>query len=163
MIHYDAIDWCSYLDYESENGVLRWSISPARAVKVGDIAGRITNEGYRLVRFRGQDYFAHRIIWLISYGKVPDGQIDHKDKNKDNNRISNLRDVSHAFNQQNRNTPQKCSRTGVMGVQRRKNGTYQAKINVSGRRIALGTFRTVEEAGDAYLSAKRAWHPGFIE
>ncbi|MFX4377260.1 HNH endonuclease, partial [Acinetobacter baumannii] len=41
------------------------------------------------------------MAWLYVHGVHPTGQIDHIDGDPLNNRISNLRDVSHAVNQQN--------------------------------------------------------------
>jgi len=38
-------------------------------------------------------FLAHRLAWLMHYGKFPDFTIDHINHNPGDNRISNLRDV----------------------------------------------------------------------
>jgi hypothetical protein len=54
-----------------------------------------------------------------------------------------------------------ASGTGVLGVSfDSSRSKYCAYITVNGRRKNLGRFQTAEEAGAAYLSAKRELHPG---
>lgn len=46
-----------------------------------------------------KEVFVHRIIWETVYGPIPKGYvIDHIDEDKTNNKISNLRLVTHADN-----------------------------------------------------------------
>ena len=93
--------------YDAETGILRWKISPSSNVSIGQEVG--TNHksggkytGYRLVRFHGKQYLLHRIIWALEVGSIPDGlEIDHIDRDRTNNKISNLRLVSHADNMRN--------------------------------------------------------------
>ena len=49
-----------------------------------------------------ESYHAGRIAWLLGYKKPPKYEIDHKNKNPNDNRLSNLRDVPHAINLRNR-------------------------------------------------------------
>lgn len=151
-----------HLSYEPETGVIRWVVPTARAIKAGQRAGRLTDEGYRLVRLLGVDYFAHRIAWALMHGSWPSLIIDHKNGGRDDNRSCNIREVSLAMNQQNRTRAQAGSKTGFIGVQARPNGTFQAKIRNEGRRIALGTYATPEEAHGAYIVAKSKMHPGYV-
>ena len=45
----------------------------------------------------------HRIVWEAFNGKIPANlEIDHKDRNKHNNKLSNLRLVTHSDNLLNR-------------------------------------------------------------
>ena len=92
----------SLLSYDPETGEFRWRISRGR-VSVGDIAGSHPNRvGYLRIMLGDVEYRAHRLAWLYIYGKWPELVIDHIDRNKTNNRIANLRDVSHAENMRNR-------------------------------------------------------------
>jgi HNH endonuclease len=50
----------------------------------------------------GKLYVASRIAWLMYYGEWPSQLIDHIDGDRMNNRIRNLRDVSHTVNMNNR-------------------------------------------------------------
>ncbi len=82
---------------------LRWVIDQSRVGKVaGDVAGGRRPSGYYSVGVSGRRVQAHVIVWELHNGPVPDGyELDHKDRNRGNNRIENLRLVTHAQNMQN--------------------------------------------------------------
>ena len=81
------------LTYDKETGNL---------YKKGKIA-RINGRGYREVYIKGKIYLAHRIIWKMCTGEDPgDNLVDHKNMQKLDNRISNLRLANHAVNNKNR-------------------------------------------------------------
>jgi hypothetical protein len=64
----------------------------------GYIVGRITVDGEML------EYRAHRVIWIACNGPIPSGmEIDHKNHDRADNRISNLRLVDPAQQMQNCN------------------------------------------------------------
>lgn len=76
---------------------------------------------------------AHIVVWEIHYGKVPAGfLIDHIDRNKSNNRIGNLRLVTHSQNQQNRGKDSRKASGLPKGVSRHSKGGYQARIKLDG-------------------------------
>jgi hypothetical protein len=101
----------------------------------------------------------HRAAWLYVHGKWPNGQIDHINGDRSDNRISNLRDVSHSVNQQNVHRPRRDNASGFLGVTRQKN-LWTSQVTVSGKTLHLGLFKTPEEAASAYLEAKRKHHTG---
>jgi hypothetical protein len=82
--------------------VFYWRMSAARSVKVGDKAGSLHKDGYLQIGIDGKYFMAHRLVWFVTYGKFPDGVIDHIDGDPANNQIHNLRDVTHKVNHQNR-------------------------------------------------------------
>jgi HNH endonuclease len=92
--------------FEYEDGVLRWRKDlRLRGIQAGKRAGCKYGDGntyYLLVTVDQVQYMAHRLIWLLVYGKWPDNQIDHIDGNGLNNKLSNLRDVTCAVNLRNR-------------------------------------------------------------
>lgn len=55
--------------------------------------GSIDKGGYIILKIKGLQYKAHRIIWKIVYKEDPKNIIDHINRNKKDNRIKNLRDV----------------------------------------------------------------------
>ena len=116
-------------------------------------AGRMAESGYLRVSFRGKSYAAHRVAWFLHYGHWPAGEIDHVNRIRDDNRISNLRDVTSAQNHMN-----KCGRgaSGVIGVMRDgpDKSWWAVKIRVNGRRVTVGRFRTVEQAAKARADAE---------
>jgi hypothetical protein len=50
--------------------------------------------GYLIIKYKGKQHKAHRLIWLYNYKKYPDNLIDHINGITSDNRIENLRDVS---------------------------------------------------------------------
>ena len=79
------------LDYDPDTGVFV-------SLGTGDSIG-VHDEGYvRITMKDRKKHYAHRLAWLYVHGKWPEGDIDHIDRNKSNNAISNLRDVPRAIN-----------------------------------------------------------------
>lgn len=117
--------------------------------KTGKIYCNLDRDGYIRVRIAGKEYRAHRLIWEMHYGAIPDGMlVDHIDRDVFNNRIENLR---LATRQQNNANKGKVLGTLPKGVVRVGN-KYRARIYYSGITHSLGTFNTVEEAGQAYAA-----------
>lgn len=140
------------LSYDPETGVFRWAL-PRSRVRVGQIAGYSTRDGYKGIEFNGKSYLQHRLAWMYVYGEEIDGEIDHINGDRADNRIANLRVVTRAQNCQNRHNVRSDSKTGVLGASFNE-GTFRAEIVVYGVRKFLGRFKTAEEAGRAYLAAK---------
>lgn len=103
---------------------------------------------------------AHRLAWLYVYGEWPNGDIDHIDGDRLNNRIANLRDVSRRVNLENQRRPKACNKSGFLGVKTFRDQRFQARIQVRGVQLHLGTFDTPHEAHAAYVAAKRNLHQG---
>lgn len=115
---------------------------------------------YRTVKIGGQVYPEHHIVWLLCKGRWPDRFIDHINGDPSDNRIENLREVTHGENMQNRRRAQKNNKSsGLLGASMRANGKWDARISVKGKNLYIGCFDTAEEAHQAYLSAKRVLHP----
>ena len=94
-------------------------------------------------------------------GKWPDGEIDHIDGNRANNRWSNLRDVHIVINAQNKRGPMAHNKSGFLGVSwNKKDCAYVARIKVDGKYLSLGYHQTPEAASAAYVEAKRRLHAG---
>lgn len=147
------------LAYDAKTGAFTWRVAPAPRFAVGSRAGSLNSNGYVVIRCAGRLYHAHRIAWLFSYGFWPDGDIDHINGNPADNRLNNLRDVSRSVNQQNLRRARRDNATGLLGVKRARN-RFEARINVGGRYVHLGTFDSPHAAHAAYLAAKRQHHEG---
>lgn len=91
----------------------------------------------------------HRLIM-----NFPDGMVDHKhgSDTKYDNRKSNLRVCNNTLNQRNKKVKTN-SKTGVKGVSFTHCNTYQAQIQVDGKLIYLGSYKSIKEASDAYDKA----------
>ncbi|MEM1146020.1 MAG: HNH endonuclease signature motif containing protein [Pseudomonadota bacterium] len=68
---------------------------------VGTPAGCVDRTGYRFISFCCRNHLAHRLTWFYVHGKWPDGEIDHINHDRDDNRIENLRIVDRAGNMRN--------------------------------------------------------------
>lgn len=134
-------------EYDPLSGILRWKVRLSNRVKIGDIAGTDNGRGYLRVGVDGKDYVAHRIAWEIVHGKIPEGmQIDHINSVRNDNRISNLRLVTHLDNVKNQK--RHCTNTsGVAGVSWNKDREkWCAYINVEGKRKHIGLYDCIENA-----------------
>lgn len=157
------------LHYDPDTGVFTWRVLRGMTrIKPGDVAGnKVTVSSghvYWQISIDSVMYSAHTLARFYMTGVWPPILVDHKDGNGLNNVYTNLRDATVAMNQHNRKCAQKGNSLGFMGVTRvtRKSGEdrFNARIKVNMRRVFLGQYLTAEEAGKAYLSAKRALHPG---
>lgn len=151
------------LEYDGEK--LIWKVSRARLARAGSAAGYVWTAPsgcqYLHVMIDGKKYKAHRLIWLLHYGAWPKQFIDHIDGNGLNNRVENLRDVSHTENQQN-SRKSSANVSGVVGVIWHKQAQkWQAQIKAGGKRIHLGLFTDKAEAVAARKAAevKYGYHP----
>jgi hypothetical protein len=109
--------------------------------------------GYCNVGFNGTKIGYHNIIWVLSTGKdIPQGlDIDHINGNKLDNRIENLRVVSHRLNIQNMKVHRKGQLVG--GTFNKRDKRYMPKIQIHSKQIYLGYFNTEQEANEAYKIA----------
>jgi len=94
------------LDYDPETGVFIWKPQPGdkrwNARYAGEVAGSISNHGYRRINIDGKQYMAARLAWLYVYGEWPQNEIDHINRLRDDDRLVNLRDVTHTENNNNK-------------------------------------------------------------
>lgn len=120
--------------------------------------------GYLTVYLFGVHFRLHNLVWAEEYGWWPDGQIDHIDGDRSNNKISNLRDVTQTLNSRNR-AANRNSSTGFTGVSfHKRSGKYYAYIRLRYKLVHLGYFFSAEAASNA-RAAYIAKHPelGFTE
>ena len=145
------------LGYEPKSGDLVWLTSYGRK-RPGMIAGVLDRQGYIRIRINGKTLMGHRIAWLLSYGRWPDGQIDHKNLRKSDNRLCNLREVGeNNFLQRGNQRVRKDSRSKLKGVTFLPRGTFTARIGNK----HLGTFSTAQAAHAVYVVEARKLYGKF--
>lgn len=110
-----------------------------------------------IVGIDGVTYRAHRLAWFYVTGVWPEKTVDHKNRNRADNRWRNLRLATHHQQRQNQSVG-RANKTGFLGVRRHRKGKFEANIGVGGKHIYLGLFDTAEEASRVYLRAKRQLH-----
>jgi HNH endonuclease len=143
------------LHYDPATGVFTWLVAAAKSIKVCSIAGNLKSSGYNHIQIKGKGYLAHRLAWLYVKGCWPEAEIDHLNRIRNDNRIDNLRDVTHM---QNRcNTSNNVS--GVPGVAWHKLGKkWQVQIRVAGKSKSLGYFTNIEDAAAARREAELKYY-----
>lgn len=142
--------------YESETGKLFWRkndniYSSSMTRVLNKEAGSLCTNGYRKIKFQKKYYLAHRIIWKINTGNDP-LYIDHINKNRSDNKISNLRSVTFLENNQNKKLSHN-NKSGFYGVSfcnRMKK--WKSGISLNKKNIHLGYF---ENKYDAIKSRKK--------
>lgn len=131
---------------EYKNGNLIWKIRTSNRVNVGDIAGGDDGHGYIFISVLGKRYQIHRVIWLWHYGYLPENDIDHIDRNKVNNKVENLREVTRTCNLRNSNR----SDTNVSGVRGvvwdNERGRWLAHLSFGNKSKYLGRSTDLTEA-----------------
>lgn len=136
------------LDYNPHTGLFLCKANPTRE------KGRLTTNGYRQIMVNGERFAAHRLAWLYAYGQWPEGQIDHINRVKDDNRIENLRVVTPKQNNENQGVQNKNT-SGYSGVRwSERNRKWVADIGHLGKSVYLGMFVNKQFAIEARLSAE---------
>lgn len=140
------------LDYDPSTGIFIWSKSPLRGGAItGRVAGKVEAFGYRRIKMKGVLYAAHRLAWMYVYGEWPPLQLDHINRQRDDNRISNLRMATASQNAANRARPKANATSRFKGVTWHKGcAKWQSLITHNGKSIYLGLYESEEEAARAY-------------
>jgi hypothetical protein len=148
-------------NYDPGSGELTWKHRPDHHFKDEQLgsswvanlvnsrfAGRpafsVNTHGHLRGGLNGQRVYAHRIIWKIVHGDEP-RIIDHIDGNPLNNRITNLRSVTHRENSQNMKMNRSNS-TGVTGVYRHAKGGFNSRISDPSGVTRTKYFRDFDDA-----------------
>lgn len=154
-------------DYEATTGNLIWKSRPShhfaseRARKwhssrySGHVVRSKDTAGYFTVMVNHVQEKAHRVIWAMHFGGIPDGmQIDHINGDRNCNLLSNLRVVSKELNARNRKL--RCdNKTGVNGVCfDKEHCKFDASLTIFGVQKRIGRFDSIDEAAKALKSYK---------
>lgn len=140
------------LHYEPTSGIFTW-LKTSRGGWVGKTAGWVLNNGYRAIQLEGSTVLAHRLAWFYTHGRWPIGEVDHRNRNRDDNSLTNLRDVPKSTNQANVFV-RSDSTTGHTGVNwNTQRGLWVVRIQREGRRYTLGYFSNLEKAVEVRAAA----------
>jgi hypothetical protein len=136
--------------YNEKTGVFVRTVRRGNQIAGAQAGGRLSRkDGYMQIVVNGRYYSVHKLAWLYVYGEYPKGQLDHKNLNKRDNRICNLRPASGTLNCLNTNK-RSHNTSGYKGVSRHGRG-FRATITHDKKWRNLGVFDTATEAHRAYL------------
>jgi hypothetical protein len=131
--------------YANENGLIK---RPNGTITPGHLNGC----GYYHLRVgNGKKVLVHRLI-AIAFLDNPEGKLfcDHKDRDRTNNQVENIRWATQSDNSRNR-TKQENTTSKFMGVHFREDSQkWQAGIKVNGKAKHLGYHETELAAAQAY-------------
>lgn len=145
--------------YDPQTGIVSWK-TPFRR-REGFQAGSVSKKGYRRIFFKGRMYRNHRIAWLLTHGEWPQGQLDHVNGIKDDNRIDNLRIATDSQNQFNRKLSRRNT-SGFKGVHFCKSsGLWKAEVYVNYKKHSVGRYRTRQAAAEAARLKREELHGEF--
>ncbi len=145
----------SFFDYNETTGHLLWKTRMSNRVNYGDVAGFINPDGYVEIRVDNKLYYAHRLVWLWYYGYDSEYDIDHIDRNKHNNKISNLRETTQQCNTINTGNFSHNT-SGVKGVSwDNKKGIWFAQMKVNQKTRGLGLYNEFDDAVCARLAGEQ--------
>lgn len=150
-----------FISYEPDTGLIRWKVRImcyGGGRSAGEVAGS-SKDGYIQVKLFGRFYRAHHLAWLLHTGQWPHPSmdVDHIDRNRSNNKISNLRIATRGQNNLNTSS-RRTSASGYRGVCKSKN-KWLARIGFEGKIIHLGMFEYAEDAYMARIEAEKKYYP----
>lgn len=159
--------------YNEETGELAWKERPvhhfvdARAQKIANtkysgksvgvkkaVRGEKENP-YLVTKCFKKTLYVHRIVWALSHGYWPEGEIDHINGVKSDNRINNLRDVPHSENQKNMKRFV-SNKSGVSGVcWDKREAKWKAYIQNGSGMLNIGHYSSLKDAAHARAKEER--------
>lgn len=153
----------SLVNCDLETGVVTWKPREVtgrlsktwNTMYAGKVCGSVSKDGYRTtcVTYNSKllSVQVHKLLWFIAYNKLPECQIDHINQVRTDNRISNLREVTSAENNQNRRITSNNA-SGVVGVSwNKEKRRWVARVTFNGEVFRVGSYKDI---GDAEIAVK---------
>lgn len=148
------------LHYNPDTGIFTWLVSKLPNATIGGVAGHKSKDGYIYITVDSICYCGHRLAWLYEHGYFPENGIDHKDRIKHHNWISNIREASQQCNMRNTDV-RKDNTSGVVGVCWHKaSRKWVAQTTINGIHKYLGCYDDFDEAVCVRYATEQCldWH-----
>ncbi len=125
-------------------------------------AGHTTPDGYVHISLGRYSYRAARLAWFYATGEWPAETVDHKNRNRSDNSLPNLRLATKTQNLQNKGKYARNA-SGHKGVYSSSGNRWRASIYHNGRLVHLGIHACKEAASAAYRAAELSLRGEFAE
>ncbi len=147
------------LSYDPETGILRWKMVSTRwGMRPTDRVAGTKASGGDCSQMMVDNTFlkAHRVIWRMVHGDFDEQLvIDHINGDRGDNRISNLRLVTHQENMKNCSLS-KNNTTGHTGIwYQASTDKWHASIHKDYKKVHIGSYKTKGEAIKARKDAEK--------
>jgi hypothetical protein len=147
----------SIIHYCPDTGIFT-RLSNGTKYSKGDIITSLLHGSYYRVMIDGKRYLCHRLAFLYIEGKMPDGIVDHINRDTKDNRFTNLRHAERRGNNININK-KKNNTSGYTGVVFHKKTKKWRAQYAKGH---IGLFDKKEDAFDAYCNACKKEYGDFF-
>ena len=115
------------------------------------------NATYAFSQIERKTIYLHRFI----VGPDPDNRVDHINHDGLDNRRCNLRICTNSENLRNRSGLAATNRSGFLGIETMRDGSFRATLSDHGKNVHVGVFRVAQEAAIARDIAARKLYGDF--
>ena len=143
-------DLKSMLEYHPD-GYFVWKIGGKGRSK-GSRAGSSKGKEYEQICLNRTLYSTHRLVFLWHHGRFP-MQTDHINRDRYDNRIENLREVTEQQNKMNRRGSSDHKNVYPRGV-----GKWQVAVGLNGKKHYGGTYADLKEAKEKAEQLRNKLH-----
>lgn len=147
------------LHYDPESGKFT-RLKAASNHVVGELAGWLTKDGYRLIKIDGKQYRCARLVFLYMTGRLP-LQADHVNRIRHDDRWANIREADNGQNNANKNI-QRNNTSGIKCASwdSRRN-RWHVRVHIRGKQRHVGYFEDFELAELAAAEARNKAYGDF--
>jgi len=145
--------------FEYKDGALYWKgvTHPNKQYLLSKPAGSTHVTGYRHITWLNKPMKAHRLIFMMHHGYMPQ-EVDHINGDRSDNRIENLRAANRSENQCNRGVLA-SNTSGYSGVTwHKKTSKWGVRVMKNGVTRSFGYFDDLELAGLVAEEARSLHH-----
>jgi len=146
--------------FEVVDGELIRKIRTNNRVNIGDVAGTSTTGGYKRVNIARKLYLNHRLVFLMGNGYMPK-YVDHINGNRSDDRLENLREISHGDNNRNGHKQVNCSSKYRGVVYDKSRNRWKAQANKNSKHVNIGRFHDEIFAANAVDVFNRKYNQEF--
>lgn len=119
---------------------LRHKVDRKRVKAGSEVKPCMHSKGYHVVSVFGKTEYVHHIVWKMHGKEIPDGmEIDHKDLDRGNNKIENLRLATGSQNMGNINTHKDKEGDLPKGVYR-EGKKFVGRICHQGKKVRFASY-----------------------